>query len=77
MRLPKQTFTVALDDLRKLALEYAQAKSLDHVKNYSATKTTENETAHLAGQVAGVIEFLSYAKTHSDRFYQMSVPETD
>lgn len=77
MKLPKQTFTLALDDLKKLGLEYAKAQSLDHVKGYSPNVTTENETAHLAGKVAGVVEFLLYAKNQSDRFYQLSAAETD
>ena len=77
MRLPKQTFTVALDDLRKLAMEYTKAQSLDHVKAYSPKTTTENETAYLAGKVAGAAEFLLYAKNQSDRFYQLSEAETD
>ena len=77
MRLPKQTFTVALDDLRKLGLEYTKVQSIDHVKGYSPNTTSENETAYLAGKVAGVVEFLTYARTQSDRFYQLSAAETD
>ena len=77
MKLPKQTFTLALDDLRKLAMKYTKAQSLDHVKSYSPNVTTENETAYLAGKVTGAVEFLAYAKSQSDRFYQLAAAETD
>ena len=77
MKSPKQTFTLALDDLRKLGMEYAKVQSLDHVKSYSPKTTVENETAYLAGKVAGAAEFLLYAKNQSDRFYQLSEAETD
>ena len=77
MKSPKQTFTLALDDLRKLGLEYAKVQSLDHVKGYSPKTTAENETAYLAGKVAGVVEFLTYAKNQSDRFYELRDAETD
>lgn len=77
MKIPKHQFEAALEDLAVLAKTYTQSRSLGFLKNYNPQQARPEESAYEAGKLAGVVEFLVFAREEAKRSYAKTGVETE